>query len=551
MKRFKYVEVGGKLVLGFSILIILMGIIGFLGFQSTKNIQMNLEEIFAVRLPSIDYLIETDRDLQRLLVAERSMLFADPSSNEFKEFLKEYEAPLRQSEDRWQKFKALAVTSEEKAGIERYEKARKDWEVLSKKVVDNRKGDARGGATEALDISLGVAKEKFEEMRRNLEELEGINLKNAQMANEAASATYRRTIFILFLIIGAGLVLGVFLMLVIRRGIVRPLRSVIQGLTASSGQVSSASFQVSSASQSLAEGASEQAAGLEETSSSIEEMGFKTKQNADNATQANGMMGETSRVVDEANRSMTELIDSMKEISSASEETAKIIKTVDEIAFQTNLLALNAAVEAARAGEAGAGFAVVADEVRNLAMRAADAARNTADLIEGTVKKIKSGSEVVSKTNEAFAKVATGAKKIGKLIEEISVASRDQARGIEQLNKAMAEIDKIVQKNAANAEESASAAERLNAQAEQMKGFVKELVAVVGGNGKGNGLNHSPASGVRSSEAHKPYPFDISAGRQFDGLIKKPGEMEMRNGKMKKVRPEQVIPMEEKDFKEF
>ena len=213
-------------------------------------------------------------------------------------------------------------------------------------------------------------------------------------------------LYVLLGVLGVIVVVGLGLSFLMARSISRPINQVIDGLSDGADQVASGSSQVSSASQSLAEGASEQAAGLEETSSSIEEMASMTHQNANNANQANTLMAETSRVVDDANDSMAKLTESMKEISTASEETAKIIKTIDEIAFQTNLLALNAAVEAARAGEVGAGFAVVADEVRNLAMRAADAAKNTANLIEGSVKKIKTGSEIVSKTNEAFGKVA-------------------------------------------------------------------------------------------------------------------------------------------------
>jgi len=173
----------------------------------------------------------------------------------------------------------------------------------------------------------------------------------------------------------------------------------------------------------------------------------------------------------------------MDEISKASDETSKIIKTIDEIAFQTNLLALNAAVEAARAGEAGAGFAVVADEVRNLAMRAADAAKNTAELIEGTVKKVGDGTNLVNTTNEAFGKVAVSASKVGELVAEIASASNEQSQGISQVNTAVTEMDKVVQQNAANAEESASASEEMNAQAEQMKSMVNELGELVGGEG--------------------------------------------------------------------
>ncbi|MFH1983782.1 MAG: methyl-accepting chemotaxis protein [Pseudomonadota bacterium] len=246
-------------------------------------------------------------------------------------------------------------------------------------------------------------------------------------------------------------------------------------------QVASAAGQVSSYSQSLAEGSSEQAASIEETSSSLEEMSSMTKQNADNATQADLLMKEANSVVLTANRSMNALTASMSEISTASEETSKIIKTIDEIAFQTNLLALNAAVEAARAGEAGAGFAVVADEVRNLAMRAAEAAKNTANLIEGTVKKVKDGSELVVSTNAVFASVSEAETKVGELVSEIAAASSEQARGIDQINIAVTEMDKVTQSNTAGAEESASAAEEMSVQAEQMKVLVKDLVKIVAG----------------------------------------------------------------------
>ncbi|MBW2078274.1 MAG: chemotaxis protein, partial [Deltaproteobacteria bacterium] len=240
-------------------------------------------------------------------------------------------------------------------------------------------------------------------------------------------------------------------------------------------QVGSASGQVASSSQELAEGSSEQASSLEETSSSLEEMGSMTKQNADNANQANNLMENANQIIQKANESMGDLTTSMEDISKASEETSKIIKTIDEIAFQTNLLALNAAVEAARAGEAGAGFAVVADEVRNLALRAADAAKNTAGLIEDTVKKVGAGGEIVSKTNEAFTEVATAATKVGELVGEIAAASQEQNKGIDQVNQAVAEMDKVTQANAANAEESASASEEMSAQAQELQGMLAEF----------------------------------------------------------------------------
>ena len=225
-----------------------------------------------------------------------------------------------------------------------------------------------------------------------------------------------------------------------------------------------------------------------------------TKQNADNARQADGLMRESSETIAKANDNMTQMTVSMQEISKTGEETQKIVKTIDEIAFQTNLLALNAAVEAARAGEAGAGFAVVADEVRNLAIRAAEAARNTSDLIEGSVHQIQTGSDLLDTTNKAFDEVAESAAKVTHLIGEIAAASSEQAQGIEQVNTAVNEMDKGVQQNAATAEESASASEEMSAQAEGMKNMVSDLMALVEGPTQVQSTQQNPA--VKQSKAY-------------------------------------------------
>ncbi|MDM8525307.1 methyl-accepting chemotaxis protein [Desulfococcaceae bacterium HSG8] len=262
--------------------------------------------------------------------------------------------------------------------------------------------------------------------------------------------------------------------------IISPLRRVISVLTRVTGKVSSAAKMSLSAGRSLSAGSSDQAASLEETSASLHEISAMMRRSAENAGQADKLVKKTSRIVIQANEAMSELIRAMEKIAGAGRETSDIIKTIDEIAFLTNLLSLNAAIEAARAGDSGAGFAVVAEEVRQLALRTADAVKNTSGLVENTVKKVDDGSELVTITGKAFSQVAESIDKVNALISEIAGLAGEHAEGIEQINTAVSEVDKIVQKNASIAQEAASESEDLGIQAEQMKAVVKELAYLVG-----------------------------------------------------------------------
>ncbi|MDL1970524.1 MAG: methyl-accepting chemotaxis protein [Candidatus Desulfofervidaceae bacterium] len=243
------------------------------------------------------------------------------------------------------------------------------------------------------------------------------------------------------------------------------LKELVKQVAVASNQIDMASSEVTTSSQKLAEGASEQAASLEETSSSMEEIASMAKQNADNALQTDQLMKQTQQITEETKMSMKELTKSMENMTKLAEETQKIVKGIDEIAFQTNLLALNAAVEAARAGEAGQGFAVVADEVRNLAQRTAAAAKDTAQLIDQTVKGIHTNLDLVKKVDSDFSKVEQSAARVGSLVAEISAASQEQTQGISQVNTAVSQMDKVTQQVASNAEELASASEELKSQA--------------------------------------------------------------------------------------
>ena len=329
----------------------------------------------------------------------------------------------------------------------------------------------------------------------------------------------------------------VIVWLVTKRSIVAPVTNVINQLKTVAPEIDASSTQIAESSHALAEGSSEQAASIEETSSSLEEMSSMTRQNADHATKANNLMQQTSGVIDKANASMGELTASMNKISEASEETSKIIKTIDEIAFQTNLLALNAAVEAARAGEAGAGFAVVADEVRNLAMRAAEAAKNTSVLIEDTVKRIKDGTLMVSQTNDAFSEVSQSSITIKDLVEEIAAASNEQAQGIEQINKAVTEMDKVVQQNASSAEESASASQEMNTQVDKLNEVVTDLVSVIGG--RVTMQKKRPSALV--TPVQKPSHWKENNAVKAVAPVKKKTT----------ISPEEVIPIEDSDIMDF
>ncbi|PLX50701.1 MAG: hypothetical protein C0613_03475 [Desulfobulbaceae bacterium] len=289
-----------------------------------------------------------------------------------------------------------------------------------------------------------------------------------------------RTKGILLVMVGGGALLLVAISLFMSRRIVGVLSRSVESVGANAQQLASASDSIARNSQGLAESASEQAAALEQASAAVDQLASQARQNSAHSAEASSIMASTEQAVQQAKLIMGDLTLSMGEISTASEQTSKIVKTIDEIAFQTNLLALNAAVEAARAGEAGAGFAVVADEVRNLAMRATEATKSTADLIDVTMHKVSNGTGVVEKTSDAFTRIIEGTDKVASLIGEISASSHEQTEGTVQLAQGISAMSSSVQLVAANSEEGASAAEEMSGQTVCLQDVVEELSGLVG-----------------------------------------------------------------------
>ncbi len=338
----------------------------------------------------------------------------------------------------------------------------------------------------------------------------------------------------------AAIFLGVTVTIVVlfARGITNSINSVINNLTEGSAQVSAASSEVSASSQQLAESSSEQAASIEEISSSLEEIASMTKQNAQNANEAMNGSLDTRKSAEKGAVTMEDMVKAIDEIKTSSDETAKIIKTIDEIAFQTNLLALNAAVEAARAGEAGAGFAVVAEEVRNLALRSAEAAKNTSDLIEQSQRNADNGVTVTRDVASILEEIVEASKKVAQVSSEVSNATDEQVQGIDQVNKAVEMMDTSTQTIAANAEESASSSEELNAQATELNTMVNVLIGIVGGN-----------SVDVSSQTRLSAPKLTHKAKSLVPKINRKPVSSRASSQL--VKPEEVIPLDDNDFESF
>jgi len=473
------VKLRTKLSGGFALVLVLMAVILGISVNRIGVMSDKIALLTEVRVVQLDYLDEITEQTAGLSQAIRDIsLTTNAEINRKKE--EQYKKSREALNAVLGRMEKSLVTEKGKELFRQIADQLPNVLALSDKAMDLGKQDKNAEAAEVIMVQLMPVQEKFMGAVTAFSTYVQQVCKDDGEQTKSIAAVARTVILFLGI---AALVMGTLTAFFLTRSITGPLNRVITGLSEAAEQVSTASSEVASASQSLAQGTSEQAAALQETSSSMEQISSMTKQNADNASQAKTLMDEAKKIVEKVDVQMGDMTAAIIDVSKTSEETGKIIKTIDEIAFQTNLLALNAAVEAARAGEAGAGFAVVADEVRNLAMRAAEAAKNTSDLIENTIATVRKSSELTLHTRDAFKENVAISVRIGGLIDKVESASKEQSRGVTQVSSAVSEMDKVVQAAAANAEESASASEEMNAQAEQLKGYVVELMEVVGGEG--------------------------------------------------------------------
>lgn len=469
---------GVKLALSFGAMLALVLILG--GTSLKINMDLGSELDNAVRVTAKKQLlagqilaVAADMTSLERAVASSTMLQQTDKATAFQS---QYAAAEKNARAYLTEFESMPNSDDTRKQLTSIDQEQKTLSETHQAFVDFLAKQKMDQALKLFDESLLPHLGKMSDLARGL-----VDQQTSQLAVIAQSATGAETSsrWITAILLAISVAVGAALMF-FARSITRRLRGVTQQLASCAAGVSDASGQISSASQALAEGATRQAASLEETSASSQELASMTQSNAKNSQDATQLMARADTKVTEANHTLEQTVSSMGAIAQASEKIARIIKIIDEIAFQTNILALNAAVEAARAGEAGMGFAVVADEVRNLAGRCAQAARDTADLIAESIQTTREGKSKLDHMAEAIRGITDSTVEVKRLVDEVSVSSVEQARGIDLIAKALGDVERITQQAAASAQQSASASSAMTEQSEAMDAVTQQLVEMVG-----------------------------------------------------------------------
>jgi methyl-accepting chemotaxis protein len=532
------IKLGARIIFGFGctlLVVIALMIVSmynmYLMHSKLQEVSLNAEKIKQVN-------ILTQSMLKVRLDTRGTMIFQDTATLELENNEK---AAARAAMDEARKsVHNLPLTEEEKANFQNLEDNITAARPFNTQVAELATAKKFTEAAALLaDKSDPMSREGIALITRFVDVAEK---RNAEV-NRSAFQTYKNS-FRLLLVLGIVFVLFAFgIAYVITRSITKPVNKIANSLNEGAGQVAAASSQLSATAGQLSQGSAEQASAIEETSSTLQETASMLEQNNANTKQAVQLSEQAKESADKGNSEMCEMMDSIQEIKRSSDQISKIIKVIDDIAFQTNILALNAAIEAARAGDAGAGFAVVAEEVRNLAQRSAQAAKDTTMIIEANIELSAKGVNIAEKVREALAEITTQARKVSELMGEISAASQEQTQGVDQVNKAMSQVETVTQQNAAHAEESASAAEELNAQADNMRKIVHELSMLVNGN--------AILKNQTDDSEHKDHSLTYQSGYvTSDKPRSNIALTDKADIKTKVISPEDVIPLE-KDPHQF
>ncbi|HVX66902.1 MAG TPA: methyl-accepting chemotaxis protein [Bryobacteraceae bacterium] len=537
--------IGKKLFLGFGASFLLTLILGLLAFSSLGSLGNDVADLGQVSAAKLYLAGDVNNLTTDLVSVERALLLRalmkDRATVEkYDKDFREGEAQIKRSMANYTAQCSQQELSAPQALLDSMQSVEQGHEEVHRLALDQ----PEAAYTAFVNKTLPVLKRVSDGAQR-LAEAERVSM---DKVDKAAQASVARSRWMVVVVVLLALAVGLGVMFVVR-GINLRLHQAVAELDSGAGQVASAAGQVAGSSQSLAQGASEQAASIEETSASNEEIHSMARRNTDNSRSAADLVSQAKARFDDANRLLEQMVTAMGEINSSSDKIGKIIKVIDEIAFQTNILALNAAVEAARAGEAGMGFAVVADEVRNLAQRCAQAAKDTAVLIEESITKSNEGKVKTDEVASAIHAITEISLQVKTLVDEVNLGSQEQTRGIEQIGKAIAQMEQVTQKNAANAEESASAAEELTAQSQTLYTVVADLSSMVGSSGT-EGKKSKPATArteVRIPQRSRPASASLAAlGKAVSknaGRTPEPVAAVARAGK-------KDFPMDE-DFKEF
>jgi len=465
-----------RIVAGFIVIVTLSAGMGALAWLSLRTIGEHADELSDDNIPGLAISADV---LQNLSDAHLALVHHVLSTNMAEKLT--LEAKMRTIAETNSALlgdlEKVCNSPEEKVFFQKIKTARQDYVAARAAILELSNNGKTEAAASLLAASGRTTYEAYNRISMDFNDHE-VSISAHAAATIQHNAQFSK--MMLGLAVLGEVVVSTVLGLVVVVGLNRILRRVSSSLSEGAAQITSAASQVSASSQTLAEGASEQAASLEETSSSLEEMSSLTKRNAENSQKAATLAKQARQAADKGSADMETMGTAMEAIKVSSDDIAKIIKTIDEIAFQTNILALNAAVEAARAGDAGMGFAVVADEVRNLAQRSAQAAKETAGKIQGAIAKTGQGVQISSQVAATLNDIVAKARQVDELVAEVASASREQTQGITQINVAVGQMDKVTQSNAANAEESAAAAGELNAQAKTMEQSVSQLLQLVG-----------------------------------------------------------------------